>query len=78
MERIKCPNCGSFAQIKLVWEDRDSYIPTKTKEYTCGCGCRFEAIFEVKKLTFQQKKIKKGLTKAKPYDIIKSQRNERK
>ena len=46
--RIKCPNCGSTAQIELVWEDRDSYSTTKTKEYICGCGCRFEVIFEAK------------------------------
>ena len=42
---IKCPHCGSTAQIELVWEDRDSYSTTKTKEYECGCGCHFEAIF---------------------------------
>ena len=64
MERIKCPNCGSSAQIKLVWEDRDSYIPTKTKEYTCGCGCRFEAIFEVKKINILAEKNKKRLDKS--------------
>ena len=49
MSRIKCPNCGSTAQIELVWEDRDSYSTTKTKEYFCGCGCQFEVIFEAKK-----------------------------
>jgi hypothetical protein len=49
MSRIKCPNCGSTAQPELVWEDRDSYSTTKTKEYICGCGCHFEVIFEAKK-----------------------------
>ena len=42
---IKCPNCGSTAQIELVWEDRDSYEIKKVKEYECGCGCHFEVIF---------------------------------
>ena len=50
MSRIKCPNCGSTAQIELVWEDRDSYSTKKTKEYICGCGCRFEVIFEAKEV----------------------------
>ena len=30
------------------WEDRDSYSTKKVKEYICGCGCKFEAIFELK------------------------------
>jgi hypothetical protein len=30
-----------------MWEDRDSYGTKKTKEYICGCGCNFEAIFEL-------------------------------
>ena len=46
---VKCPNCGSSAQIKLVWEDRDSYSTTKIKEYVCGCGCHFEVIFKAQK-----------------------------
>ncbi len=51
MNRIQCPNCGGTApQIELMWEDRDSYSTTKTKEYICDCGCHFEAIFEVKKI----------------------------
>lgn len=48
MSRIKCPNCGSTAQVELVWADRSSYSTTHTKEYECGCGCHFEVIFEVK------------------------------
>ena len=44
--RVKCPKCGSTAQIELVWEDRDSYSTTKTKEYVCRCGCCFEVTFE--------------------------------
>ena len=46
MSRIKCPNCGSTAQVELVWEDRSSYSTKKTKEFICGCGCNFEVIFE--------------------------------
>ena len=41
MNQIKCPNCGSTAQVKLVREDCSSYDTKKTKEYVCGCGCRF-------------------------------------
>ena len=46
MSRIKCPNCGSTAQVDLVWEDRSSYDTKKTKEFICGCGCNFEVIFK--------------------------------
>ena len=50
MSRIKCPNCGSTSQPELVWEDRDSYGTKKIKEYICGCGCKFEVIFEAKEV----------------------------
>ena len=50
MDRIKCPNCGSTAQVELVWEDRSSYDTKKVKEYICGCGCHFEVIFEAKEV----------------------------
>lgn len=48
MNRIKCPNCGSTAQVELVWAERDSYSTKEIREYICGCGCHFEAIFELK------------------------------
>lgn len=48
MDRIKCPNCGSTTKPELMWEDRDSYSTKKVKEYSCDCGCTFEAIFELK------------------------------
>lgn len=48
MNRIKCPNCGSAFQLKLIWEDRDSYSTKKIKEYACDCGCKFETVFELK------------------------------
>ena len=47
MDIIKCPNCGSFAQVQLMWEDRVKYADTKTKKYKCGCGCIFEVIFKI-------------------------------
>jgi hypothetical protein len=54
--KIKCPNCGSTAQPELVWEDRGSYSIKKTKEYICGCGCRFEVIFEAKEVNILKDK----------------------
>lgn len=43
---IKCPNCGSTAQVKTIKAlptyfsipNRESRISTRNK---CGCGCRF-------------------------------------
>ena len=45
IDRIKCPNCGSTAQVELVWVDRNRYEAKTTEEYECGCGCHFEVIF---------------------------------
>lgn len=45
--RIKCPSCGSTAQVELVYDDRDGYSTKRTDEYICGCGCHFEVTFEV-------------------------------
>lgn len=42
---IKCPNCGSTAQVSLVWMDEDGYTNEHYREYICGCGCVFEATF---------------------------------
>lgn len=41
---IKCPNCGSTAQIVCEWHDKNFYHDFKA-EYSCGCGCTFEVIF---------------------------------
>ena len=56
MSVVKCPNCGSIAQLEMVWEDRDSYSTKKTKEYVCGCGCYFEAIFTLTETKILEKK----------------------
>jgi hypothetical protein len=47
MNRIKCPNCGSTTKPELVWEDRNSNYTRKTDVYECGCGQRFEVIFDM-------------------------------
>ena len=36
---VKCPNCGSTAQVKhigQVWGD-----DTAIRKFSCGCGCEF-------------------------------------
>ena len=43
--RIKCPWCGSTAQVELLWEDRDGYSTKTQREYGCKCGCEFEVTF---------------------------------
>lgn len=50
MKRIRCPNCGSSAQVKVVWHDKNFYFSEVVADYTCGCGCNFEATFELKKI----------------------------
>lgn len=57
--RITCPNCGSTAQIELLWTDRDSYSTKHQKVYECGCGVQFEATYELttKKVLSEQEKL---------------------
>ena len=45
MRRIKCPNCGSTAQVEMAWKDNDNYAKVEYREYSCGCGCTFETTF---------------------------------
>lgn len=52
---IKCPCCGSTAQVKLIWEDRSSYNTEKIKEFECDCGCVFEVIFTVSQVKILEK-----------------------
>ena len=46
---MKCPNCGSTAQVRIndhetyIWKD----IVTVYLTYTCGCGCKFTTRIEV-------------------------------
>lgn len=37
---IKCPNCGSTAQVKFDYREDDR------RYYSCGCGCFFYHIPE--------------------------------
>lgn len=45
---IKCPNCGSSAQVELVWVDSEMYSNMHYKQYKCcDCGCDFVITFEI-------------------------------
>ena len=39
---IKCPNCGSTAQVEMMWCDHYSRTDYHEYEYKCDCGCEFE------------------------------------
>lgn len=41
---IKCPNCGSTAQIKLLKTNyqEDGWTIIRTDTYWCGCCCQFD------------------------------------
>ena len=45
---IRCPNCGSTAQVREIPK---ADVNTNTVSYKCGCGCHFEVetIVRVKK-----------------------------
>ena len=38
---IKCPNCGSTAQVHLIKEYWSKISQSSNKHYNCGCGCVF-------------------------------------
>ena len=42
---IKCPNCGSTAQVKLlsIRANGDEFLVVK-REYGCGCGSTFKTV----------------------------------
>ena len=44
---IKCPHCGSTAQVKLI--NHEITVPSNewTHFYECGCGCKFARIIRV-------------------------------
>lgn len=44
---MKCPCCGSSAQVALVWQDFECYSEDFYREYHCGCGCDFEVVYHV-------------------------------
>lgn len=42
---IKCPNCGSSAQPKLIANEYYYTVKNSMKvvhRYKCGCGCKYE------------------------------------
>ena len=38
---IKCPNCGSTAQVKIVKQYSSQISNSKYTHCHCGCGCVF-------------------------------------
>ena len=67
---MRCPNCGSMAQVRFdshdtyVWEDTVSVYLT----YKCGCGCRFASRLEINRREEKFCGEKKGWQTAK--DVI--------
>ena len=38
---IKCPNCGSTAQVREIFSNYSTSIKAQCNSYKCGCGCLF-------------------------------------
>lgn len=38
---IKCPNCGSTAQVRETFSNYSTSIKAQCNSYQCGCGCLF-------------------------------------
>ena len=43
---IKCPNCGSTAQVKFLWTDHHTFSHSMEAWECCECGCRVERIMK--------------------------------
>jgi hypothetical protein len=53
MDKIKCPNCGSTAQVECVFVDANGQIE-RTDEFVCGCGCVFSVTYTVSSIDIQE------------------------
>ena len=42
---VQCPNCGSTAQMKLLWTDHYTFSHS-TERWGCSCGCAVERILK--------------------------------
>ena len=38
---IKCPNCGSTAQVRETFSNFSTALNAQCNSYQCGCGCLF-------------------------------------
>ena len=45
---IKCPSCGSTAQVKHIGAEWGS--ETAIRKFACGCGCEFLRFYNVNDL----------------------------
>lgn len=55
---VKCPNCGSTAQVKSMWGNNSNTM--SNHEYICGCGCHWVDRYEF----FRRDVINQGTTSA--------------
>lgn len=58
MSMLRCPVCGSTAQVRLTEKDCLNLCSKRVNKYTCGCGCCFEAVFELQKINVITEKTK--------------------
>ena len=43
---IKCPNCGSTAQVKVTNYEWDRVDESEITFYECGCGAKFDILVD--------------------------------
>ena len=53
---VRCPNCGSTAQVKKVdqcnWKARG--FEGITENFKCGCGCHFNRKYQLYDIEIEQ------------------------
>lgn len=48
---IKCPNCGSTAQFKIIYEGETSH--QLYRKFKCGCGTTAEITYKKTEVVFR-------------------------
>lgn len=51
---MKCPNCGSSAQFKLVYVQATEKL--LLRNYECGCGAKAKVFYEKTKIIYTSPK----------------------
>ena len=58
---VRCPNCGSTAQVRLARIMRSGKHNERIEEYNCGCGCHFKATYTLARIEITKNpQIKRG------------------
>ena len=59
-DMVKCPNCGSTAQLHKIYQADYVGGGYANEEWQCGCGCYFRALYKLKLVNIKEIKNEKN------------------